>query len=126
MSDQAINKLSELAAKLGTTAEYLWAVLVRQAGISAIIDIMILLAITAAMSLFYRRIKINSLVPAKTEQNEYPRANWDSDQRLVMRVVFGCLLGVCVVTALLSLTNIFTALLNPEYWALKQILDASK
>jgi len=122
MNDKTIQLLTTLAEKLGTTTEYLWGVLLKQAPISGVINggILLALAVSAVVAAIFVYGKTNP--PPKTKENPYPQPEWDGDPFLVwLAVALWVVLVVVLITANLAL--VVAALINPEYWALKQILN---
>lgn len=112
MDDKTLQALTVLANKLGTTAEYLWGVLVRQAPISATIDLLVMAVWALLIWAWFR------FVLRKTAED------WARDEAAVAfawgSVCVAVLLYVLIVG--LGISQTLSALLNPEYWALKQIL----
>lgn len=112
--------IRELADKLGTTGEHLWGVMVRQALISGLTSIVICGAMVTVLYfavIYYRR--------KTTPQGEEKYAEWGGtfDERRDLGQLFLVLFSAgTVVAVVFSVENIATALLNPEYWALKQLL----
>ena len=109
MDDKSIQALTALATKLGTTAEYLWGVLIRQAPISAVLD----LAVVAMLS-----VGLIQLVRVLSRKTKESYEDWHDIAWSVVAV-----LGlVAIFIAMVVIPLAITALLNPEYWALRQIL----
>jgi len=101
-----IDGLQALASKLGVTAEYLWGVLLKQAPISAALDFAFIAFVALLWCVIYRFRK-------------------HLDDFNVILFFFGVI--IMVVLTVLAVIIVFvapTALLNPEYWALKQVLSA--
>lgn len=122
MNDKTLEALAVLAAKLGTTAEYLWGVLLKQAPIQAVSDIVVCVAWIVGAALTWGFVKRKTTLPVDTDYQP-PRPEWQSDA--AVGCGWGLAIGVALVAALVvgvNLPGIVTALLNPEYWALRQIL----
>lgn len=121
--DEKYRQLIEaLAAKLGTTAEHLWGVLVRQAPISGAVDLVLCIMIAAATWWWVALVKRKTMRPPETETNSYPRAEWEGEGAILAWVaafIAGFLALVCVTG---SAQWIVAAFANPEYWALKQLV----
>lgn len=121
--DEKFQQLIEaLAAKLGTTAEHFWGVLVRQAPISGAVDLVLCVVIAAVTVWWVALVKRKTTCPPETETNRYPKAEWRDEGAFLawlVTVIFG-------VSALLSVIGsaqgIVAAFANPEYWALKQLV----
>lgn len=118
MNDQTIQALNVLAAKLGTTAEYLWGVLVRQAPITGALDLAVMAAWLVALIFSARFVHKNTA-------GDEPR--WDDEAArffawggVWLGALFVALIGGIIIPSAVS------AILNPEYWALKQLLGAIK
>jgi hypothetical protein len=111
--------LQSLAAKLGTTIEHLWGVLIRQAYISAVLD---LIQYAIIGYVFYRLVKFTRW---------YLRDDIAQDMGYDLHEDLGPLLvgawvivGSLAIVAFFSLPGTITALLNPEYWALQKVLSS--
>lgn len=114
MNKEVVEMINELAERFGTTAEHLWSVLVNQAAISGLMDILfivILISIASVWIVFVLR---------KTADTSYN--GWESEGKFFgyMSIFFVCFLGFFFI--IFALQNIATAFFNPEYWALKQII----
>ncbi len=123
MDDKTLQALTTLAAKLGTTAEYLWGVLLRQAPITGAIDLAMMVAGVAMAVFLIRLVRRKTTKPAKTDEDRYPSAVWSNEEAAFF--AWAGAVAFALLTALLigyELPNVVSALLNPEYWALKQIL----
>jgi hypothetical protein len=117
MTDQIMEILRVLAEKFGTTTEFLWGIMVRQAyvvGISQIIAF-----VMAGLFVFsWNRYVWSIRLPQKPEEDH----GGDKTFGIMMVRLFG-VVGACmwIMVFLCGLTDITTALVNPEYWALKQV-----
>ena len=114
MNDKLQDALIVLANKLGTTAEHLWSVLVKQAPITGVVDLVVLITlITVALcwTYFVRRKSGKGWCRADSE------------------FAWACVAGawfVVFICFLSFITDIISAFANPEYWALKQIMQLMK
>lgn len=124
MENQNVTQLIEkLASKLGTTTEYLWSVLVKQAYVSSMIGIVVSIVLVVISYLITKGI----LKAYKKEQEKSNHDSWYSsmDNPLFM---LGCVFGGLFILAagfiiLVNIGNIITGLTNPEYWALNKVLS---
>jgi len=117
MKEQIAPLLEKLAEKLGTTVEHLWQVLVRQAYIAGVYDIsfavIFILASVVGIPKFVRLLK-----------------NWlqkGGDAEFFAPVIaVASIVGWAVVAVIVlsSIRDAVFALANPEYWALKEVLEA--
>lgn len=122
MDEKTLGVLTALGNKLGTTAEYLWGVLLKQAPITGLIDLALMAAWVIGAVLWCRLVVQKTTKPQATEQNRYPHAEWDGDGAFF---AWASALAVAFIAGVVvsgSLQNIVSALANPEYWALRQIL----
>lgn len=122
MDDKTLQALTTLAVKLGTTAEYLWGVLLRQAPITGAIDLAVMIVWVTAVVLLIRLVRRKTAKPTKTEADRHPHAEWEEEGAVLAWV--GAI-GLAFFTALIvggNLASVAAALTNPEYWALRQIV----
>lgn len=133
MNDNTLQALTVLANKLGTTADKLWHVLLTQAHIVAITDGIIAL-LTLLATVFWTCVvaKKTKKVTIKEESSHrshfytYEKAEWGDDGAMFawISVVAAWILAlVFIVTTVYTVVTVTT---NPDYWALKQILDSVK
>jgi len=114
--------IEALASKLGTTAEHLWGVLVQQAPISGVVDLVLCVAITAVMVRFVALVKHKTTTPERSKENPYPRAEWGGDGAAPLAWLAAFIAGMLALFFVInSVHGIVTAFVNPEYWALKQL-----
>lgn len=111
MNEATEKLIEELAAKLGTTVEHLWAVLIRQAPISAVVGLTVDAVFIWLVVLGWKKL-------SKVDFD-----SWDSDMGKGM-LYAGLSLATAIVVAcvLCELPVLVAGLLNPEYWALKQVM----
>jgi TRAP-type C4-dicarboxylate transport system permease small subunit len=122
--DELTQLLQQLAGQLGTTVEFLWGVMVRQARVEAIYNIVSLCITTILWIASYWYIKWTCNVWRKwTEIDKIP----EEDERYLHLVIVGffgyVILAVITFVLIVHTKQTVTQLLNPEYWALKQILE---
>ncbi len=111
--EQVTELLKELAKQMGTTAEYLWAALIKQARIDAAISLIQML-ITLPITYFVINYGAENY------------AQWhktDSEWMIAVFVVAGMILGGASIVMLIEIPNILTSFINREYWALNKVLS---
>lgn len=117
---ELLKRLDALAGQLGTTAGYLWHVMVRQAYIEGITDCVLAMLFTVVTITGYRLTRRALEIPNKSDsyQGEY----WpDKKQGLFWpSIVVGSLAAIF---SLVSLTFGIQELLNPEYFALRGLVE---
>jgi len=122
MDDKTLQALTALANKLGTTAEYLWGVLLRQAPITGAIDMLLMAAWVVGAVMWCRFVARKTAPPKATEDDRYPRADWAEESAFFSWVSVGVVALFAGLAVSSSLAIALAALFNPEYWALRQIL----
>lgn len=115
--------LEKLASQLGTTIDKLWAVLLKQAMIIGITDLVLCVSLVGASILAFRFIQKKTTIPTETVENKYPHAQWEGEGAFIAWLIFFIGLLVTTIIILASAENIVSAFLNPEYWALNKILS---
>ena len=114
MDKHTSDLLSQLASQLNVTIEHLWAVLVKQAFIYGITGLL-WLALTPFMvfgcyllwRMFFKLVKDSN--------------GWD-ETSYIWPAVVTLIVIVIIIVDFLSLDMLIAAFINPEYWALKQII----
>lgn len=114
--------IRELAEKLGTTGKHLWGVLVQQAAITAVTDLLVFAGWAVLLLFSFRFVLAKTTAPAKTEEGRYPRAEWTGDRATMAWFAWCWACAIAAVVAGKNLSTIVGAILNPEFWALKQII----
>lgn len=122
MNDKTTELLQQLAEKFGTTVEHLWMVLIKQAGITGATDILGALIMCTAFAMAFRFVRAKTRVPERTDSDRYPSAQWEEEGAFAAWMVIGIWAILATVTACGAIQSGATALINPEYWALKQLL----
>lgn len=121
MNKEFTEFLEKLASKLGTTAEYLWKVLIIQARVSAIKSLVFIIAVYVAGVILARfHMKYLKKIP----NNRYDHDTYKDNEvvSVVMCILFIAWLGLFI-THIFSYSNMINGFFNPEYWALDTILD---
>lgn len=113
MNDKTIELINRMAEKLGTTAEHLWGVLVKQAVIGAYANIT---AWALACILCFAALALTQ---------KKARYDFTNDELTPSSIIFAlCVMGAfgLLVLAAFEGSSNLTRIMNPEYWALTQIL----
>ena len=105
MNEAAVQLVDKLATKLGTTAVHLWGVLLKQAPIAATFDLLMAVSLFAAV-----------IVSARLLYRTEPDDPW------IVWLLWGVVAAFATVIAIFSLYGAAGAFINPEFWALKQII----
>lgn len=103
--------LEQLAEQLNTTVPYLWDMLVQQAvygGISNLVFALLLMVLCGV---------------AVTLTIKLTRVLQDEMDRFLIMMIVIALASLIFIVSLISIPDSVNRIVNPEYWALKQILD---
>lgn len=113
MNEQTLKLLTDLASKVGVTTEYLWGVLIKQGPISGFIDLVVIASWVVGLVMTNKFIKKN-------------RDNWD-DGLIVAAYVILCV-GIAVLILIVGVcaSDIISAIVHPEYWALEKLTSLIK
>lgn len=127
MNEKTEELLQKLADKLGTTTEYLWTVLVNQAKY----DIIVSLVQMAFMAAFIiSTVKIHFRLAKELPKD--PNDKWSQHESLygkyeesavIPMVLAGIISAILFIFFLSGFNDLVAAIFNPEYWALKRILN---
>ena len=104
MNDQTLELIRDLAEKLGTTTEHLWGVLVTQAYISGVGDVIFWTFFGFSAVFLHRKLKVFD-----------PE---DPDLQMIAKFVFWATLSVFLVVGVATMSDTIAKFFNPEYWAL--------
>jgi hypothetical protein len=119
MDERTAELIERLALQLGTTAEHLWSVLVVQARVVAVQDIVTGLLLCVGLWFGVRA--------ARWLWAEIRRERGAYDDPMGYVLGFICLLIGEAVTGVFTISlfvEASTCAVNPEYWALRQVLSA--
>ena len=109
--------LEKLAEKLGTTSEYLWGILLKQAPIEATIIVgQMLLIVLFGIVLIVLHKRFSSTVDGESLYSRYEEAI--AIPMIVCMVVF----VILALSAFYAIPELMYGYFNPEYWALQEIL----
>ena len=124
MNEQTTKLIADLASKLGTTTEYLWGVLIKQALYSAITDLGFVIFTAIYGYVLYRIYKW--LCQPMTDNKTYTRFDeYEESATMPMFLGFGLFL-IFIIANIINFPDIIAGLFNPEYWALHEILKQLK
>ena len=114
--------LEKLAEKLGTTTEYLWGVLLKQAPIIAATELVYLVLVILGGIVLY---KIHKRLSKKVDGNN--SIYYKADELVIAPMVIAAIIWVILfIMCFFSIGTIITGFFNPEYWALDEIMSLIK
>lgn len=126
MNENTAKLLEQLANKMGTTSEYLWNILLRQASIDATITLIqyALLAI-AGIALYKIHLRLSKPIKSDTYGSDWDSYS-DNDFYGVIMVASLIVYSILIIAAFFCVGSVINGYFNPEYWALDRLLDAVK
>jgi len=127
MNDKILEALKTLADRLGTTAEYLWTVLVKQGKVDFIqFGILVILGLVFSVYFFYSYKKSQAKVGKERGEGKYGEMKFVTWENLPLDILKLVMLGMVAlsfaVAAGATMGAGINGLLNPEYSALSKIL----
>ena len=126
MEEKAFEYIGAIAANLGVAAEHVYGALLKQAmvsGLRSVVYIIICLAVSYAIIKVLKRVYSD----VKEDEEGLFVDSFGVPLGGVFALVFGGIALVIMFFVIMAdISNASTALLNPEYWALKEILDTIK
>lgn len=119
MNQQTTALLEQLAQKLNVTVEMLWGALVKQAHTEAIIVFMQIIFLTIVLLVI-----LISAIKLSTHKDEYDDYTIDrGGDHIFLWIVYGTINIICFFIMFTLLRSALTCINNPEYWALKELLN---
>jgi hypothetical protein len=122
MNEETLQAITALAQKLGTTSEYLWSVLIQQAYLEAGLSLINLIVWGIITFFVVKIVYLKTKTPLETDEDHYPKAQWVEEGAVAAWLVSGVLILIAFIIISVEFNSLITALFNPEYWALKQII----
>lgn len=113
MTDQILQRIDALAAKLGVTAPYLWGVLIKQARVEVLTDAICMVVFSVGIYVCYRVGRRYATVTSE-----------DGGDILCVLCVGAAM--IMLVSLIVVSRKISTPLFNPEFYALQQINELFK
>ena len=121
MNEVTLTALTALAAKLSTTVDHLWGVLLAQAAISSYTLISIFSGLYLILAVWAYALFKGYQKKPDTEDKYHDTRYWE-DETLGWNLV-GIIFSAAIVTIifLCNIPSILSGLINPEYWALMEL-----
>jgi hypothetical protein len=122
MNEQVMEILRVLAEKFGTTTEFLWGILVRQSyvyGVTAIICFLVTSILIFGWNWIWWRVEVDEEASRRDQGDRVFAVYMCRLGGLLLVFIWACLF-------LSGMLEVTTALINPEYWAIKQVLGGLK
>jgi len=123
MNPELTKLLNQLAGKLGTTTEYLWSVLIKQAQIDAITNLMQMVIIWGFGYVLY---KIHRKL-SKSNGYKHGGCLYDEYDGIgIVMIIVAMVWSFLALAAFFCIGDVVNGFLNPEYWALNRVLSTLK
>jgi len=125
MNEQTTKLIEQLSQKLGTTTEYLWSVLLKQAPIDATVT----LFQTLCVMLFGLALwKIHKRLMKKESEDKYSETGYEKYEEgaIVPMIIATIIFAILFTIYFCCIGDIVNGYFNPEYWALERILHKSQ
>lgn len=120
MNDQTAKLLEQLASKMGTTSEYLWSILLRQAPIESTITLIQVILIMGVGVVLFKCHK--HFMNDKNDMSYY-----EKEETLGIPMILAAVIWfIFFLAAIVCLDEIINGYFNPEFWALDYIMDKLK
>lgn len=110
--------LEQLAKAFNTSVEYLYPILIKQAYVAGIQSILIFLVPPIVIYIIYKLA-----IKSKESYDKYGCWEWD-DEGFPFLIAIAIIAFVGIFTTFEMIDTAPTAFLNPEYWAIKEVLEA--
>lgn len=127
MNDQQTKLIEQLAQKLGTTTEYLWGVLVRQAFIDSI-GSLFQMAIIVLYGIILYRLHKRFIKEEKIEgsYNAFQNTYYRYESTIYIMFLGLVIFIILAFIAFFAIGDVINGFINPEYWALEKVLRIIK
>jgi cytochrome b len=121
MNTETLKLIEVLANKLGTTSEYLWGILLRQAPIDAALN---LLQMAIVVALWFVLLKIHKSLLVENDNGMWSESTYKSNEGAETFMVVSLIaIVVASVFCLFNIHSTINGFFNPEYWAIQEILS---
>lgn len=121
ITKEVFARLDALAEKLGVTAQYLWTVLLKQAHVEAVSSLC--WAGAGLMALVGGVLGIRCALRMKKDKPSWTDREEMSEKAVTVLAVSIAATFIGLLGLILNLSWVITPWLNPEFWALQQVLQ---
>lgn len=125
MNEQTSKFLEQLAQKLGTTTEYLWSVLIKQAPIDAWISLFQITLIVLFGVYLFKKHKALS-VEVKSDYGRECGYDKYGATAVIPMIIGGLFFVIFGIAAFFCINDVVNGFFNPEYWAMERIFLACR
>lgn len=115
--------ITQLAESLSTTSEYLFSILTRQAVVHGAIGLILEILVFIGTGIWISKcLKFYAWAKKLDKEETYG----DNDLGYFLFYASGFIIALLFITAICNMQDTLTKVINPEYWALREILDFIK
>ncbi|MED2979507.1 hypothetical protein P4284_22870 [Bacillus swezeyi] len=115
--DKAMEYIDKLAAKLGVAAEHVYGILVKQQIVNGVICVVSTIVILALLGIALLKLIRKGIEHQKTLRSFY------TSPYTIVAVLVGIALALVVIVSFFVIPIGINQIINPEYYAIKEILD---
>lgn len=115
--DKAMAYIDKLAAKLGVAAEHVYGVLVKQAVVGGVISTVMMISAIIVAALLMKSFS------KKSREFQKRFGDDDTNPYQILQWGTGLLTAVLCIVSLVNGPEMIGKIINPEYYAIKEILD---
>lgn len=128
MDEKTNQLLQQLSEKMGTTVEHLWVILINQAKYDIITSVIQMVFMAAFIFITIRlHIKFSKPINTKDGLSYYYNLYSKKEELLIVPMMFAGIASIIMMMFFLAgFDDLMCAILNPEYWALRQIINFVK
>lgn len=130
MTEQISKIIEALSNALGVAASELYSVMILQAKVSMVKSVVEILLLLFAMYMFWRYVRKVYIKKGNDGHTVFDRAVYDSGSsfafHLIATIVIAALTIIFVISVVCDIDNIIQCVMNPRYWALKEIIGTLK
>lgn len=123
MNEQTSKLFEQLAQKLGTTTEYLWGVLLKQAPIQSTLGLIKLIAVLLFGLILWKIHKKLSKEIEGCESYDNTLYLQKEEYVTIPMITAFILFLVLFIVSMINISSIVYGYFNPEYWALKEVMS---
>jgi hypothetical protein len=125
MNDELAKSLTLLSTKLGTSIEHLWEVLRFQAKVTAIQHITIFTILIVALTIGVKKVWPLFKDDTDTDTDGFFTRSEEFDKKVIKVLI----IAICVIFGTMAFDGIFDSIvyiINPDYYALEQLIKIAK
>lgn len=124
MKDQNNLLFEKLAEKLGTTTEYLWQILIKQAFVDSTITLIQVILVILFGFFLYKKHKQLCKEKEYTPNHLETGYSYYGEKAIFPMYIGAAIFVILIIISFCLLESIYNGFFNPEYWALNKALES--